>query len=383
MRLTFELRSDRTDRQGRHPIRLRVEHQGKQQRLGTGLAVHPKDWDHVRQRVKVSHPASHALNDRLRALLIETETALIRGEVPRANVQQGAQKGTPMAVRWRAMVETRYSNPYSLGAARSPVRCLEQYAPAVLPAEVTREWLLKYAAWMKAQGYRPNTVADRLKRTRQAVEVMRAEDGLPPLPSLRRLGVKGEDTGHKLLAFAEVQALLAVPPRGKWERLALDLWAASFYLGGMRFGDLIHMRRSWIRAGWLEYRHSKTGKVRRIPLLPEALAVLDRYPGPNLWNPLLPGGETNVRWQGNVLVNRALKALAQRAGLNVPLSMHWARHSFAEWAMVRGVHPVIMQQILGHSKFSTTEIYLQKFNTDAVGEAFGAMFGPSAKEPPQ
>lgn len=383
MRLTFELRPDRKDREGRHPIRLRVEQHGQQQRLGTGLAVQRVHWDAPRQRVKASHPAAAAINDRLRAFLEAVEVAVLRGQDPAHIVQQGPQKGASLAQAWAALIEAAHTSEATKRASRPRVASLAAFDPAITAGQVTREWVLRYAAWLKAQGYAPNTVADRVKRLRMAVDALRTAEGLPPLPELRKLGLRGEDTGHKQLNPQQVAALLAVPTRNRWERLALDLWGLSFYLGGMRFGDLVRMDRGWIRDGWLEYRQSKTGAVRTVPLLPQAVAILDRYPAATLWNPLVRGGMESVKWQGNVLVNRALKVLAARAGIAAPVSMHWARHSFAEWALVCGVPPLVIQQVLGHANFRTTQVYLQKINRGAVGDAFAAMFGASPKDAPK
>lgn len=58
------------------------------------------------------------------------------------------------------------------------------------------------------------------------------------------------------------------------------------------------------------------------------------------------------------MVHKMMKRTANRVGVNPELSSHWLRHSHATHALESGCNIRLLQQSLGHSKISTTELYL-------------------------
>lgn len=114
----------------------------------------------------------------------------------------------------------------------------------------------------------------------------------------------------------------------------------SYYTRGMSFVDLAHLKKKDIQGGVLTYVRRKTGKVLHIELLPEMIMIIRRYASevkdsPYLF-PLLTkdgaGYESALRLQ-----NKRLKRVAKILGLNVKLTTHVARHSWATIARDKGV----------------------------------------------
>lgn len=66
--------------------------------------------------------------------------------------------------------------------------------------------------------------------------------------------------------------------------------------------------------------------------------------------------------------NQQLKIIAGLAGIDKRITMHVARHTFASQFLLMGGQPHILQQIMGHANYSTTEVYVHLSNDDAANQ---------------
>ena len=100
----------------------------------------------------------------------------------------------------------------------------------------------------------------------------------------------------------------------------------------------------------------KTGKTFTVPILPAAWDILMKYEG------MLP-------IISNVKYNLYLKNVAQAAGVDKPLSTHWARHTGATILLNEGVDMKIVSKICGHSSTRITEQVYAKLLDETVVDA--------------
>ena len=100
----------------------------------------------------------------------------------------------------------------------------------------------------------------------------------------------------------------------------------------------------------------KTGITFTIPLLPPALEILYKYNGKL---PII----------SNVKYNEYLKIVAQSAGVDKPVSTHWARHTGATLLLNEGVPMQIVSKICGHSSTKITEQVYAKLLDETVVDA--------------
>ena len=66
---------------------------------------------------------------------------------------------------------------------------------------------------------------------------------------------------------------------------------------------------------------------------------------------------------------RLLKGIARMAGLPLPLSMYYSRHSWATIARGKDVPLAVISEGLGHDSETTTQIYLDSIKSSEVDKA--------------
>ena len=179
----------------------------------------------------------------------------------------------------------------------------------------------------------------------------------------------------KALNPEEITRLLAMPnpadPFGLRDRVILEL----FYASGIRRTEMVNLDHGDYdpHARTLLVRKGKNGKSRLLPIGERAAAWLDRYlaGARPLFNHLpqesalfLSGYGT--RFSPAYLGNWVAKQL-KKAGIDKPGSCHLFRHSCATDMHLGGADIRFVQEMLGHARLETTQIYTH-VNIKALAE---------------
>lgn len=142
------------------------------------------------------------------------------------------------------------------------------------------------------------------------------------------------------------------------ERSALDNARNIFIFccyTGLSYIDVKQVEKSNVVLGidgsqWLSIRREKSDIPVKIPLLPKALAIMEKYKGFDALR-LLPVCS-------NQKMNKYLKEVAGKCNIDTKVTCHMARHTFATTVTLsNGVPIATVSKLLGHSKISTTQIY--------------------------
>ncbi len=183
----------------------------------------------------------------------------------------------------------------------------------------------------------------------------------------------------RVLSKEEMERLLDFSPENYIEirdKAILEL----FYGSGLRVSELIGLRFSDINLGEMFVNAFGKGKKERlIPFGRFAKEALERYIKES--RPKFPRAtSTNYLFlsrKGGPLTRQAVfyivKKYAKRAGLREWVTPHTLRHSFATHLLEGGADLKILQEMLGHSDISTTQIYThidRKHITDVYKKAF-------------
>lgn len=105
---------------------------------------------------------------------------------------------------------------------------------------------------------------------------------------------------------------------------------------------------------WITTNRQKTNEPVKVPLLPKALAIVEKYKG----HPQALAESKVLPTLSNQKLNSYLKEIADTCDITKPLTFHIARHTFATTVtLTNGVPIETVSKLLGHSKLTTTQIY--------------------------
>ena len=160
------------------------------------------------------------------------------------------------------------------------------------------------------------------------------------------------------------------------QELARDVFLMSFYLRGMSFVDMAHLRKSDLHGGYIHYNRSKTHQHLQIKVEEEMMKIIDKYKshteGSDYLLPILDSTQKDEPRQYHNATNRIayhLKNLAKSIGLQGSLTLYVARHSWATIARDNNISIAIICEGLGHDSIATTQIYLGSILTAEVDKA--------------
>jgi len=149
-----------------------------------------------------------------------------------------------------------------------------------------------------------------------------------------------------VLTEEEIKRMINAIPNQKSKTIIAFLYAT-----GLRVSELVNLKTTDIDfstgIGWV--RSGKGGKDRMFVIPKEVLKMLKKnekylFPGKN--------GKMSIR-----NIERLVKKAAEKAGIKKKVTPHTLRHSFATHLLEKGVDIRYIQEMLGHSNISTTQIY--------------------------
>ncbi len=216
------------------------------------------------------------------------------------------------------------------------------------------------------RGYRDTTTARKVAAVRSFFGYLSRNGFITSDPTENLGAPRVGRTVPKFITEAEVKQLLSTAadtgtPEGRRDASILEL----LYATGLRVSEMVALNVQDIdfEEGFIR-TWGKGSKERIVYVYPEALANVRAYIG-GARVELLGNkrGETAlyVNQRGERLTRQwvwnILKASAKKAGIDTKITPHTLRHSFATHLLQNGASLRHVQELLGHSNISTTQVY--------------------------
>ncbi len=229
---------------------------------------------------------------------------------------------------------------------------------------ITRTDLTDFLLKQKEKGLAPTTLNRNLASIRSFYQFLLKEQIITENPSLDLQTPKTEKKLPRVLSFSEIEILLEQPETknaiGLRDKAMLEL----LYATGIRVSELVSLNINEVnfKMGFIKCT-GKGNKERMIPLGSVAIRSIQEYLK-NSRPRILKQKEDKalfVNQQGSRLTRQGfwkiLKKYALKAGIQMDITPHTLRHSFATHLLENGADLRSVQEMLGHADIATTQIY--------------------------
>lgn len=399
--LKIVLKKDRKD-DGTYPLVIRITHNRKTTFIYLNQYIKEADWDAETQRAKRSFSNHKWLNSLLIAKLAEANEKAIELELKKDTISSKAvkQKIQPTGnASFFIQADTYLKNLKTAGkyniyvSEDARINIIREFngCKDISFSEIDIPFLNKLKAYLKGvRQVKERTVMNYFVLIRtiynQAIAAKIIDRSIYPFgkdgisikfPNSIKIGLTMDDV-HKL----EMIDL----SDNSFQNHARNVWLLSFYFAGVRAGDSLLLKWSDFQNDRLYYSMNKNDKAGSLKLSDKALSILNQYRGKDTNHDLVFPDLTSLDDLNNLYevqrktsyvvkrLDKALKEIAKKLKINIPLTMHIARHTFGNISGDK-IPVQMLQKLYRHSSITTTISYQSNFIHKDVDEALDAVIG--------
>lgn len=390
-------------------IYLSITIAGKRERVNTGVTVKDAHWDAAKCRIKNQDEDAFTNNKLLAALhtrVTELYTDCIKQNLPvsakliKDKLRNPGEQSEYLIrllelhnayVKRRVGIEVSKATYTKYGTLKLKVLGFlkKQYkANDIALDQLNKGFAMGFELYLKAdEGIGHNTAIKYIQFLKRAINYGIGMEWLKHDP-FKAFKCSLHQVVRECLTQEEIDRIQAkefATPRLEQVR---DIFVFSCYTG-LAYADVKKLKHEEIVKGidgklWIQTFRAKTSTRVPIPLLPQALTLIERYrKGADIKALVFPV-------PSNQKANAYLKEIADVCDITKKLTFHIARHSFATTVTLSNGVPIeSVSKMLGHTNIKTTQIYSKvvdfKISGDmaALGDKLsGGNAKPSKKRKP-
>ena len=375
----FYIKRAKINSNGLVPVFIRITVEGKRIDKSTGKYVLPERWSTETSRLKGNSEESRSINnhlDLIRKEVFETEkNLLLKGVILNFENFKNEYLGIESTKRYlvpifedhNRKVKELVGREYAIATHKryeTSLRHLKEfleYKFKISDIDIERidyAFIADYEFFLRTKrNCSNNTAIKYVKNFHKVVNICLANGWLVKSP-FTNYKPKIKEVVRDYLLDDEIKAIRDKNITSFRLDLVRDIFLFSCYTG-LAYIDVKQLKKSNISIGidgdkWIFKSRQKTDVNSKIPILPPALEILDKYKEhPKCLNEgfLLP-------ILSNQKMNAYLKEIADICGINKELTFHIARHTFATTVTLSNGVPIeTVSKMLGHTNLKTTQHY--------------------------
>ena len=383
--ILFFIRDSRVRKDGTTSIEVVLTVNGERCAFSTGKKVKSCNWDKNKQQVKGKDEEAQSLNNYLKAIkakLYQKEAELLeRGFIITADLLRDAYFDKVESIKERSLFEvfeehnqeqekligngvskaTYWVSVYTIRLLREFVQQKYKREDLYL-RELNLNFIQSFHSFLRIdKGMAQNSSTKHLKLLKKIINLSVANSYMAFNP-FSTYKVEREPVEIDFLDEEELRKIINFDtPLPRLER-AKDMFLFGCFTG-LSYIDLKtltpeHFEKDSAGRIWIKKRRVKTGVLSRIPLLPIAKLILDKY----------KGGEKLLPIQDPADINKYLKDIAILCGINKRICFHTSRHTFASTVtLANNISLEVVSKMLGHTNTRMTAHYA-KLIDKCIGE---------------
>ncbi len=377
--LLFYAKKHKISPQGQVPIYTRITVDGKRFESSTGIYVDYDKWSLEKGKMKNTTEESRLINNHLETIRMqvhEAQVELLQKKIP-ITIQSIKNQLLGITGKSRMLVgifqdhnnkiESLVHQEYAPGTLQRYKTSLKhtvdfmQWKHNITDidiAEIDHAFIMDYEFYLRSvRKCNNNTTVKYLKNFKKIIRICLANGWLDRDPFVNYKS-KVREVEREFLTMEQVYQLQNTQFQNEQHTLVKDIFIFSCFTG-LAYIDVKNLTKANISIGidakkWIFTNRQKTETASRIPLLPIAEQLIQKYethPYTVIQNKLLPVF-------CNQKVNIYLKEIAQICNLPNKLTFHIARHTFAtSVTLSNGVPIETVSKMLGHKNIRTTQHY--------------------------
>ena len=383
--ILFFIRESKARKSGKAPIELMITVNGERCPLSTGKQVPIDKWDKVKQQVKGKDEEAQSLNNYLKAIkakLYQKEAELLdRGFIITAELLRDAYFDKVESLKEKTLFEVfeehnqEQEKLVGNGVSKATywisvytVRLLKEFVQQkykredLYLRELNLNFIQSFHSFLRIdKGMAQNSSTKHLKLLKKIVNLAVANSYMTTNPFIT-YKIEREPVEIDFLNEEELRKIINFDtPLPRLER-AKDMFLFGCFTG-LSYIDIKtlapeHFEKDSTGRIWIKKRRVKTGVLSRIPLLPIAKLILDKY----------KGGKKLLPIQDPADINKYLKDIAILCDIKKRITFHTSRHTFASTVtLANNISLEVVSKMLGHTNTRMTNHYA-KLIDKCIGE---------------
>jgi site-specific recombinase XerD len=377
--ILFYIKRSKANAQGLAPIFQRITINGRRLENSTGKFVEPDKWDSEMSKMKGTSEEARSINghlDNLKSKILNVEKNLIKKDIP-VNFESFKNELTGKKERERMLIpifqEHNRKIKELVGQEYAP-GTLERYETSLKHTKnfllwkynltdinidkIDHAFIMEYEFYLRSERKCANNTAVKYIKNFHKIINQCLSNGWLNKDPFSNYKAKVKEVVRDFLSEAEIEQMINKQFVTDRLEIVRDIFVFSCFTG-LAYIDVKQLTLDNISLGidgdkWIFKNRQKTDTASKIPLLPMAQEIIDKYAE----HPVCKNEKRLLPILTNQKMNAYLKEIADVCGIKKELTFHIARHTFATTiTLSNGVPLETVSKMLGHTSLKTTQHY--------------------------